>query len=302
MLRSSKTHSPRQHTPSSQKKHQPPQQAPRSEGGGRGLYGVRPGDEAFALASANARQMAGLSAPVAGCTQALDGPAGSGVLARPGGACIDTRVRGLAGTGREGPACGADVDECVRGTHDCGAGSTCVNTDGAFRCVCAAGYVRSGGPDGGGDGSPPPRCDPAPGLATIADAYESDGPGKAQCGGGPLLPWPATAPGARPNPLGGGGGAGGNPAARVEPYGRVTLGDCLLACDAAPGCEVADFNAAVGRCRLRGGGGSRETCDAVEPDSTETDQSLEPMVFSNGAWESHFRKAGAGRVGGGAAE
>jgi hypothetical protein len=270
----------------------PGQEAPRVEGGGRGLYGVRPGDEAWRLASDNARAMAQLAAPVAGCVAALD--AGPPALARPGGACLDTRVRGLPGTGREGPACDADVDECVRGTHDCGGeGAACVNEDGGFRCVCRTGYVNSGGGDG--DGGAPQRCTPAPGLATVADEYEADGRGRAQCGGGPLLPWPATAPGARPNPLGGGG-------ARQEPYDRVSLGDCLLACDAALGCEVADHNPDVGRCRLRGAGGSRRTCPAPEPDSTETDQSLEPMVFSNGAWESFFRKPGAGRVAGGAAE
>ena len=272
----------------------PGQEAPRSEGGGRGLYGVRPGDEAFRLASANARAMSRLAAPLPGCTAALDGPAER--LARPGGACLDSRVRGLPGTGREGADCATDVDECVRGTADCGEGAACVNEDGGFRCVCRAGYVAGGGGEGGGGDR---RCAQAPGLATIRDGYESDGPGKAQCSGGPLLRWPASAPGARPDPL---AAAAGRDAPPLEPYDRVSLADCLLACDAAPGCVVADFNPVAHRCRLRGGGGSRATCPAPEPDSTETDQSLEPQVFGNGAWETHFRKDGAGRVGGGGEE
>ena len=266
----------------------PGQEAPRTEGGGRGLYGVRPGDAAFDLASANAKSLAGLAAPFPGCTAALDGPnQPSSPLARPGGACLDTRVRGLPGTGREGPACDRDIDECVRGTADCGAGAACVNEEGSFRCVCRAGFVSGVGGDGG-------RCAPAPGLATVRDAYKSDGPGRAQCGGGPLLPWPASAPGARPDPLAAESGR----AVPLEPYDRLSLADCLLGCDAARDCVVADYNPTVRRCRLRGRGGSRETCSVPEPDSTETDQSLEPQVFGNGAWESWFRKDGAARVGG----
>ncbi len=265
----------------------PGQEAPRVEGGGRGLYGVRPGDAAFEGASANAKALARLAKAMPGCTAALDGP----TLARPGGGCLDTRIRGLPGTGREGSGCEADINECVRGTHDCtGEGATCLNEDGGFRCACRAGFLKGGAEDAG-DG----RCTPSPGLATISDAYRSGGPGKAQCGGGPLLAWPATAPGSRPDPLADSGRRG----AAYEPYGKVSLPDCLLGCDAAPGCAVADYNPAVGRCRLRGGGGSTETCAVPEPASTETDQSLEPQIFENGAWESFFRKEGVGRVGGG---
>ena len=38
-----------------------------------------------------------------------------------------------------------DIDECSLGLHNCPTNTTqCVNTDGAFSCVCAAGYTGNG--------------------------------------------------------------------------------------------------------------------------------------------------------------
>ena len=37
-----------------------------------------------------------------------------------------------------------DVDECIRGGHDCNANANCMNYDGGFRCVCKRGYRGDG--------------------------------------------------------------------------------------------------------------------------------------------------------------
>ena len=34
-----------------------------------------------------------------------------------------------------------DEDECVTGSDNCGSGQVCMNTEGGFTCVCAAGYI-----------------------------------------------------------------------------------------------------------------------------------------------------------------
>lgn len=41
----------------------------------------------------------------------------------------------------EGVACNIDINECVRGTSNCAANSTCTNLRGAFDCTCWAGYT-----------------------------------------------------------------------------------------------------------------------------------------------------------------
>ena len=38
----------------------------------------------------------------------------------------------------------ADVDECASGAHHCHENARCENTQGAFRCTCAAGYSGNG--------------------------------------------------------------------------------------------------------------------------------------------------------------
>ncbi len=41
----------------------------------------------------------------------------------------------------EGPHCSIDINECVRGTDNCGANSTCINTVGGFTCTCWHGFT-----------------------------------------------------------------------------------------------------------------------------------------------------------------
>ena len=38
----------------------------------------------------------------------------------------------------------ADINECIKGTHDCHPQATCNNTEGGFTCSCNSGYMGSG--------------------------------------------------------------------------------------------------------------------------------------------------------------
>ena len=171
-------------------------QMPRSEGGDRGLYGVRPGDEAFKLASANAAKMRALSSAVAGCVASASGPATSSVLTRQ--TCVDTEIRSLPGTGLEGPNCDVEIDECSRGTHDCGSGARCVDLDaasGGWACECSYGFepvvVERGLPD---------RCSPTKALEELSTKrYAVGANGTIACSGA-LLPWPLKAAGGGRDP------------------------------------------------------------------------------------------------------
>ncbi|MFT3925172.1 MAG: EGF domain-containing protein [Myxococcales bacterium] len=71
----------------------------------------------------------------------------------------------LCGTGFEASSDGlncVDIDECSRGTHNCGSKGTCSsNTNGSYACTCQAGYTQTIGADGR------PTC-------TLSGACEAD--------------------------------------------------------------------------------------------------------------------------------
>ena len=287
-------------------------QMPRSEGGDRGLYGVRPGDEAFKLASANAAKMRALSSAVAGCVASASGPATSSVLTRQ--TCVDTEIRSLPGTGLEGPNCDVEIDECSRGTHDCGSGARCVDLDaasGGWACECSYGFepvvVERGLPD---------RCSPTKALEELSTKrYAVGANGTIACSGA-LLPWPLKAAGGGRDPAAAVAASQGSPP-RVEPWVAVTLTECLQACEianeeaaaaaaaaaakknsSAPSpsssslsCEAAEFNAVRGRCRLRGAGArAGGLCRSRRETHVEADQSLVEKEYDEGAFEAFFRR------------
>lgn len=302
----------------------PKSQMPRSEGGDRGLYGVRPGDAAFKLASANAAKMRALSSNVAGCVASASGPASSSVLTRQ--TCVDTEVRGLPGTGLEGPNCDVDIDECARGTHDClGEGSRCVDlsaASGGWACECLYGFeaVAVAVED---KNQPPARCSPTQALAELSTKrYAVGANGTIACSGA-LLPWPLKAAGGGRDPAAvavapaaaAGGETGAASAPRVEPWVAVSLTECLQACEIANeeaaasaaaatkkgnssasssslACEAAEFNAVRGRCRLRGAGArAGGLCRSQRETHVEADQSLVEKEYDEGAFEAYFRRA-----------
>lgn len=293
----------------------PGSQMPRSEGGDRGLYGVRPGDAAFKLASANAAKMRALSSNVAGCVASASGPATSLILTRQ--TCVDTEIRGLPGTGLEGPNCDVEIDECARGTHDClGEGSRCVDlsaASGGWACECLYGYeavvVEKG---------QPARCSPTAVLAELSTKMYAVGANGTIACSGALLPWPLKAAGGGRDPAAvavapaAGGETGASP--RVEPWVAISLTECLQACEIAneeaasaaaatkkgngsassssSSCEAAEFNAVRGRCRLRGSGArAGGLCRSQRETHVEADQSLVEKEFDEGAFEAFFRRA-----------
>ena len=47
-------------------------------------------------------------------------------------------------SGWEGSNCQTDINECTRGTANCGDNSNCINSPGSFACQCNAGFVADG--------------------------------------------------------------------------------------------------------------------------------------------------------------
>ena len=74
--------------------YEPNQDAPASQGGGRGVYGIYPTDATFGLIKQEAQSLNTRAAPVAGCDAAAHtAPA---VTSQD---CTSTQVKGLVGTG-----------------------------------------------------------------------------------------------------------------------------------------------------------------------------------------------------------
>lgn len=157
------------------------QRAPAEEGGtASGLFGNFEGTStAWPAIQGFAAEMKRLSgAPVARC------PAGAARAAAPAPDCAASRVGGAEGTGREGPRCDVDINECARGTAGCDPNAACTNTPGGFACPCYQGYA--------GDGT---ICQPTPELAAVQAGYVTDGPGRLACSEGRDVPYPEGAPG-----------------------------------------------------------------------------------------------------------
>lgn len=141
---------------------------PRSEGGDRGLYGVRPGDSAFKLAGANAAKMLALSGPVAGCVASASGPVSPSSTLLTLDTCVDTRIRNLPGTGAEGPDCEIDINECSRGTSDCDPNASCLDLpadSGGWVCTCRWGFFPE---QEAGEEPRSPRCSRTRALDELA--------------------------------------------------------------------------------------------------------------------------------------
>lgn len=110
---------------------------------------------------------------------------------RPAPDCSATRVGGREGTGKEGPRCDVDINECARGTAGCDPNAACTNSVGGYTCTCFEGYT--------GDGY---ACQPTPALQAVQRGYVTDGAGRLACSEGRDLPWPEGAPGFAYDPMG----------------------------------------------------------------------------------------------------
>ncbi|PRW59651.1 nitrilase 2 isoform A [Chlorella sorokiniana] len=213
------------------------QEAGTTEGGGRGLYGIYSGDDAFKPILENAQLVGKLNQqPVAACVPAQHKVASLG----PVPDCKETWVDGRAGTGKEGPDCDVPINECVRGTASCSPRATCIDTEAGYECRCFWGYQ--------GDGK---SCAPnTQALKELQQLYWSED-GMQACDIGYDVAWPATAPGYVQDPLDSfaffradGAGAYGSRA-------NVTLQDCMIACQQAEECESFTYNAVLMQCFLK---------------------------------------------------
>lgn len=203
------------------------QEAPLTEDGGRGLYGIFEADTSFGYVRANAEQVAELAGVAASACAA---PAAN-VTAPP--SCAATEVRGLAGTGMEGPGCDIPINECVRGTDDCGANSACLDTEAGFTCQCYWGFTGNGTTCTVDEAS----------MALLDSAYYTE-PQRAACDPGADVAYPVDAPGYSYDELG----------AYSSDYGsrvNVSLAECQIACQMAEACESITYNSVQSSCFLK---------------------------------------------------
>lgn len=239
--------------------------------------------------------------------RSLSGPAAAGC--RPAG-----RAPAAAGpcgdAGYEGPGCNIDINECARQTAGCDPNAACTNQAGGFACHCFDGYT--------GDGA---SCQPAAALADVQTQYVSDGAARLACSEGRDVVYPEGAPGFQYDVTGaldrvkGGGqkvGSGGSgpcwhlrrqasmlrvltnvAAAPVQDgYGSRSAVEpisCMLACNAAPGCDSFSYNAAQKRCFLKSGA-SRQTCGSAPTVCV----SARGKTYSCGVWMTYFKRQATG--------
>ncbi|KAL0028744.1 hypothetical protein WJX79_004058 [Trebouxia sp. C0005] len=215
--------------------YEPGQDAPASEGGGRGVYGIYPTDATFALIKQEAQSLNARAAAVPGCdATAHTAPA---VTTQD---CTSTQVKGLVGTGFEGPTCTIDINECVRGTDNCAANAACINTQGGFQCQCWLGYT--------GDGVS--SCTASPAVNDLPSQYVTEATQ------GPLIcdvMYPIDAPGSAYDPT---LIAGLTVNPQVEGVGNVapvySPNSCMVACETAPGCSAFAYSPQGMSCFLKG--------------------------------------------------
>lgn len=202
----------------------PGEMASKGEGGGSGEFGVYETDSAFSIVKSAAKTMIGLySGAASKCSKKASLP--------PIPNCP---------TGYEGTSCNIDINECARGTANCGQGALCINTPGSFNCVCPLGTTGSGTTSCVNDTSA---------IAAALGSYWNDPSGQA-CDKGVDVPYPQNAPGWVEDPT----GLFTQDPSRQGIYGArgaVTVGQCAVACEGAQGCQEFTYNNVTNGCFLK---------------------------------------------------
>jgi mannan endo-1,4-beta-mannosidase len=193
------------------------QEAGPTEGGGGGLFGIYESDPAFDLIKDNVAFIQSLNTPIEGCVLA-DAKAST---APPAPDCSDTLVDDLPGTGAEGPECTIPINECVRGTDNCGENASCLDTDEGFECKCYFGYT--------GDGI---ECTPDAKVLGSLEAKYFTTPQAVSCKEAIPIDWPETAPGFRYDPMMSYKFFAEFTNGQIGSSENVTLEDCMIACEA----------------------------------------------------------------------
>lgn len=231
----------------------PGQLAPAEEGGSAGgLFGIFQTDSTWNLVSNFTSTIQDLNERQKKLAEKTDSwiaacrPFAADANVSPAPNCTATLVRGLQGTGFEGPGCTIDIDECARGTDDCDENASCANVVGSFTCSCYAGYA------GGGTSQSP--CVPTPRLQQIESDFATAGKGQVACSEGENLVYPKNAPGWAPDPTGGLLRMPNSPwkhgfGSRVP----VTPLQCMIACSMTPECDSFAYNPEQERCFLKTG-------------------------------------------------
>ena len=254
-----------------------------TEGGGRGLFGIYETDEAFSLIKDNIAFITSLNKPISGCAPAAHRAANVSTT----DICQSTWVRGLPGTGFEGPGCKAPINECVRGTHDCDTkNAACIDTSLAFECRCYFGFLGNGH-----------TCTPDPStLPALKSVYWSE-PKGLSCKPGIPVEYPQYAPGWVYDPMNSfafwdvsGGGKLGSKA-------NVTLEKCFIACQMAPTCESVVYNDVLQQCFLaRGQCPVYNYCQGEQAKCKSTNDRGGQFEFGCGYWVSYYRLDSAAGV------
>lgn len=167
--------------------------ASKGEGGGPGQFGVYDTDSAFGIVKSNAATVTGLNAGRASsCSKKAN------IAAIP-----------ECPAGYEGPNCNIDINECARGTADCGTGALCINAQGGYNCTCPLGTTGSGSTGCANDTSA---------LNAALSKFWNDPSGQS-CDKGMDIPYPQNAAGWLEDPTG---------TFERDPYRQVSMSYCVF--------------------------------------------------------------------------
>ena len=144
--------------------------------------------------------------------------------------------------GKEGPTCGLNVKECLRGLDNCHENAACMDTDEGFTCECYYGYT--------GDGTSCVEQQDA--IMELQSKYYTT-PQTVSCQLAIPVDWPITVPGGLYDPLD-------SQQYVIDIYGghrgsgdKVNLLQCMVACQMDVTCESFVINEVQGKCLLTRG-------------------------------------------------
>lgn len=239
-----------------------------------GIFGIFSTDSTWNIINAFTASIQQLNAisPKSQPSCAAKGSPRTPSSAAPARSCSHTWVGGVEdGTGYEGAECSVDINECARGTHGCSINAACINTIGEYECMCYEGFD--------GDGK---QCSPMEDvLSKVQQSYYTYGPGIVACDEGRDVIYPMNAPGYAYDLIH--GDSGGNVYGSRWP---VTALECMLACDAAPGCDSFTYNELMQGCFLKSSPSS-QLCSRPETLCVAT----RGQTYSCGIWQTYFNSS-----------
>lgn len=274
------------------------QRAPEEEGGRGGIFGVFESDSTFQLAKKFAQNMKNLTDSGISDSQSCSSASANTYNNNDVYKCSR-----LGRSGYEGADCTVDINECIRGTHDCHyAAAGCINTIGSYMCSCYQGYQ--------GDGH---LCLPVHTTTTtkggvLEGDYFTAGIGYLACDQGDDIPFKEGGPGFAYDPFdedsyieiiddsssGGGVVRKGIVGSQVP----LTAAECMSACEESKGCNSFSYNEELKKCFLKTGSDAGNLCRTSEIPCVNS----RGQIYSCGTWQSYFsrKKAmGGGGDGGG---